>query len=70
MDELVKLVAEKVNIPEEQARTAVNLVVGFLKEKLPKPVAGQIDAFLGGGSDAVDKAEGVVKGLGGLFGKK
>ncbi len=38
-------------------------VVGFLKQKLPAPVAGQIGGLLGG-------AGGMVKGLGGMLGKK
>jgi hypothetical protein len=65
MDELIKLVVEKTGISEEQARGAVATVVTFLKEKLPAPIAGQIDAVLAGSgvSDA-------LKGIGGLFGKK
>ncbi len=62
MDELVKLVAQKTGISEAQARTAVDTVLGYLKSRLPAPVAGQIDAVLAGGNIA-DAA----KGLGGLF---
>jgi hypothetical protein len=74
VDELVKLVTEKVGISPEQAQKAVNTVMGFLKEKLPAPLAGQLDKFaageaggLGGLGDLAGKAEGA---LGGLFGKK
>lgn len=66
MDELVKLVAEKTGISTEQARTAVTTVVGFLKGKLPAPLAGQIDGLLAGGGAPQDLA----KGLGGLLNKK
>jgi hypothetical protein len=64
MDELVKLVVAKTGISEDQARGAVSTVVNFLKEKLPAPIAGQIDGVLSGSGfgDA-------LKGLGGLFGK-
>ena len=48
MDELVKLVSQKVGIPEAQAKQAVDTVMGFLKEKLPAPVAGQSHAVLKG----------------------
>ena len=34
MDELVKRITEKTGISEDQARSAVNTVAGFLKEKL------------------------------------
>lgn len=64
MDELIKLVASKVGISEAQATEAVETVLGFLKDKLPAPVAGQIDAVLKG--DLGD----VAGMLGGLFGKK
>jgi hypothetical protein len=65
MEELIKLVVEKTGISEEQARGAVATVITFLKEKLPAPIAGQIDAVLAG--SAVSDA---LKGIGGLFGKK
>jgi len=48
MDELIKLVAKKAGIPEAQAKTAVNTVITFLKERLPAPIAAQIDAILAG----------------------
>ena len=65
MDELVKLVVQKTGLPEAQAKQAVEVVIGFLKSKLPAPVAGQIDGLLAGGA-----ASNVAQGLGGLFGKK
>lgn len=65
MDELVKLVSKKTGISEEQAKTAVNTVLNFLKQKLPPQIAGQIDAVLKGGSPAD-----LAKGLGNLLGGK
>jgi len=62
MDELVTLVAKKTGLSEEMAETAVNMVLDYVKKKLPKPVAAQVDAVLGAG-DALDA-------LGGLFGGK
>ncbi len=64
MDELIKLVTQKTGISEEQARGAVDTVVNFLNQKLPAPIAGQIDAILAGSA-----ASDALKGLGGLFGK-
>ena len=64
MEELVNLVVAKTGISEEQARGAITTVVNFLKEKLPAPLAGQIDGLLGG--SGINDA---LKGLGGLFGK-
>jgi hypothetical protein len=72
MEELVKLVSSKVGISEGQARTAVETVVGFLKAKLPGPLAAHVDSALGAagaGLQNVDLA-GLASGLGGMFGKK
>lgn len=46
MEELVKLVAKKANIPEESAKKAVDTVLSFLKKKLPAPISGQLDTAL------------------------
>jgi len=66
MDELVKLVVQKTNLPEATARVAVQTVIDYLKKKLPGPIGGQIDSVLKGGSGLGDAA----KGLGGMLGKK
>jgi hypothetical protein len=67
MDELVKMVVDKVGISEAQAKQAVEVVVGYLKDKLPEPLAGQIDGVLKGDVSGLGDMAG---GLGGLFGKK
>lgn len=69
MEELIKLVAKKVNIPEDQAKQAVETVIKFLKDKLPAPIGGQIDGILGG-KGAGDIAGQAGDLLGGLLGKK
>jgi hypothetical protein len=68
VDELIKLVSQKTGISEEMAKTAVETVLGYLKQKLPAPIAGQMDSVLEGG--AAQGAEDLVKGLGGILGKK
>ena len=65
MDELVKLVSQKTGISEQQAKAAVETVLNFLKQKLPAPIAGQIDGLLKGGTQGYD----LLKGLGNLLGK-
>ena len=56
MEELVKRVSEQAGISEEQARTAVNTVAEFLKEKVPAPFTGYIDSFMGtGGGQGSDQ---------------
>ena len=68
MDELVKLVADKAGISESQAQTAVETVMGFLKEKLPEPLASQVETVLKGG-DVTDDLSGLAGSVGGLFKK-
>ena len=66
MNELVKRVADRVGIGEDQAQKAVETVVGFIKEKMPA-VSGQLDSFLGqggSGGSMADQAKGVASKLG------
>jgi len=49
MDELIKQIQQRTGIDEAQARGAADTVLGFLKERLPAPIAGQIDGIVGGG---------------------
>jgi hypothetical protein len=69
MDELVKLVAQKTGLSEDKAKVAVETVLGFLKDKLPGPVTGQIDSILGG-EESAPGLSGVAQSLGGMLGKK
>ncbi len=66
MEELIQLVAQKTGITQDQAKSAVQLVIGFLKDHLPKPITDQIDTILSGGKLPQD----LMKGLGGLFSDK
>ncbi len=67
MDELVNLVQQKTGLPKDQAKMAVDTVVGYLKSKLPAPIAGQIDAVLAGKAPNLGDLGGA---LGGLMGGK
>ena len=67
MDELVRLVSQKTGLSEEKSRQAVEIVLEYLKEKLPAPIAGQLDNILAG-SEGLDLGDVASKGLGGLFG--
>jgi len=62
MDELVELVSKKTGLSKEASAEAVDVVLDYIKKKLPKPVAAQVDAVLGAGS--------AMDALGGLFGGK
>ena len=60
MDALVDLVVKKTGLPEVQARQAVTVVIDYLKEKLPAPIAAQVEGVLNN--------DGIAGVLGGLFG--
>jgi hypothetical protein len=73
MDEIVKQVATRAGISEDQARTAVSTVLGFLKDRLPTPIGGQLDSLTGQGAaaagDAGDIASDLASKVGNIFGK-
>lgn len=48
MDDLIKLVADKTGISPEQAKTAVETVMGFVKEKLPPGISEQVEGIMSG----------------------
>jgi hypothetical protein len=68
MDQLVKLVSEKTGLSEEMSKKAVEVVLDYLKEKLPAPLAGQIDGLLEGSEGSGGLEDLAKKGLGGLLG--
>ena len=69
MNELVNLVVKKTGIPAATAQTVVNMVIDFLKKKLPAPVAGQIDGLVSNEAN-IKTAEGALGKVSSLFGKK
>ena len=67
MEELIRRVSEKAGISEEQARSAVETVAEYLKEKVPAPYSSYIDSFMSGGSGGGGGLGGL---MGGMFGNK
>ena len=70
MNEIIQLVMKKTGLSEEKATMAVNVVVNFIKQKLPGPVGSQIDNLMSGGAGVTEKLGGIASGLGGMFAKK
>jgi hypothetical protein len=68
MNELVGLIVEKTGISEESATQAVGVVMDYLKEHLPVPVASQIENYLSG-EGAGGNIGGVTELIGRMFGK-
>jgi hypothetical protein len=83
MSELVQLVQEKTGLSQDMAQKVVDTVTGYLKTKLPEPMASGLDSLLGGGADTaaageastdaggvMDKAKAMAAGLSGMMGNK
>ncbi|MCG2783507.1 MAG: DUF2267 domain-containing protein [Anaerolineae bacterium] len=82
MQELVDLVAKKTGLSKEMSKTVVDVVLNFIKKKLPAPAAAQVDALISGQGagvigalgDALDDgkldASDAANLLGGLLGGK
>lgn len=70
MNEIIQRLIERTGLPEAQAAAAADVVIGFLKERLPPAIGSQIDGLVGGDSGAMDKLGGIGASLGGMFGRK
>jgi hypothetical protein len=46
MKELINIIVQKTGISQENAQKSVQVTLGFLKAKLPTPIASQLDSFL------------------------
>ena len=71
MEQLISKITEETGLSAEKAEEVVGMVIGFVKDKLPGPMASQLDGFMGGGADAGGAGstmDSVKKGLGGLLG--
>jgi hypothetical protein len=64
--ELVTLVSSKTGLNEQMATLAVDTVIGFLKQKLPAELSGQLDSLL----SVQESSGGMLGAVKGLFGKK
>ncbi len=56
MNELIKKVTDRTGLPADKATMAVDTVISFLKDKLPAPIATQIDGVLAGGKGGFAEA--------------
>ncbi len=72
MDQLINQIVTRTGISADQARQSVQIVLGFLKDKLPQPVASQVENLLQGQSSGgiAEQAKQAMGGIGDVFGKK
>lgn len=68
MENLIKMVTEKAGISEAQAKSAVQAIVSFLKDKMPGGLGNQVESFVNGSSaEGVADAQGLKEKLGGFL---
>ena len=53
MKELINIIVQKTGISQENAQKSVQVTLGFLKAKLPAPLAAQLDSVLNAGPSPV-----------------
>jgi len=69
MEELIKQVTAKAGISEDQARSAVNVVIEFVKDRVPAPISGQIESAMTGEGGGMGGTIGdMASKVGGLLG--
>jgi hypothetical protein len=68
MEALISKVVERTGLSEDKARAAVDTVVGFLKERAPAGLSGQIDSLVAGGEGST--LGGIASSVGGMLGDK
>jgi hypothetical protein len=65
VNELVQQLKSRVGLDDNKAHSAAQTVIEFLKQRLPAPMASQLDNVLAGGG-----GEGMKEKLGDILGKK
>jgi hypothetical protein len=68
MEELKNQIIEKLGISPEQASGAIDMVVNFLKDKLPAGLGETVQGLIsgnaeGGAGDLLEKAKGLLGGF-------
>jgi len=65
VNELIEQLKSRVGLDDDKARSAAQTAIEFIKNRLPAPIASQIESALSGSS-----MQGVEGALGSMFGKK
>lgn len=66
MEEMLQQVMERAGLDEEKAQQAIDAMMDFLKDRLPEPIAGQLESLLGGEDGG--GLDDIMGKLGGLLG--
>lgn len=67
MNELIDLIVKKTGLPKEKAKQVVDIVIKFLKDKLPDTFDALVDKVLVSGSDGKMDVTDAMNLLGGFM---
>lgn len=70
MEELINQVSQRTGLAPDKARSAVDTVLGFLKNRLPPAMASQLESALTAGAGSGAGMAEAAKGLGSKFGSQ
>ena len=70
MDALIQQLVDELGLDEAAAKQAITIVLSMVKDKIPAPLAGQLENLLDGGELDEQAGGGIMDVIGGLFGKK
>jgi hypothetical protein len=60
---LIEAIAAKTGLPADKAKDAANAALEFIKDKLPGPIAEQLEGLLSGDSAALGGLGDKLKGM-------
>lgn len=69
MNELIQQIAAKIGVSEAQAQQSVEMVIDFIKDKMPEHLHGTFDS-IAKGEDVQAGVSDLAKKALGVFGKK
>ena len=68
MDDLKNRLMEKIGLDADKSQETIQLVVDFIKERIPENLHGMVDSMLSGGGDDDDDGGGPLDAIKGMFG--
>ena len=70
MEDLIRQISQKLRVSEEQAKTAVETVVGYLKEKMPGEFSNKLENLVASAGEKLDTFAKNVDKMAGEAGQK
>lgn len=67
MEELIQTVAERTGLTPDQAKSAIETIIGLIKDKLPMGLGDKVESLLQGGTDSSSLEGDLLGGLKSLF---